>query len=139
MLYRGSRRLGWRQATWWCWRRRVAPAIEPASAYRDDLRRGDTAAEVARSGLLPLQGVAQEVAISPLHHAEAAGGHASDQSQDRRLVAQVCPGLGGVLGGGEGASWRGRLGVLPGEIRGESPDLLATHPELRWAASAVLV
>src|SRR6266849_82297 len=54
-------------------------------------------------------------------------------------MAQVSPRLGRLLGRGQGASGRGRLGVLPGEIRRESPDLLATHSELRWSARTILV
>src|SRR5438128_12370078 len=114
-------------------------SLEPPSAYPDDLGRGDPAAEMAGGGLLSLHGVAQEVAVLPLHHAEAAGGHARDQSQDRRLVAQVWLGLSGILGGGQGPGWRRGVGVLPGEIRRQSPDLPPTHPELRWPAGALLV
>src|SRR5215471_8115459 len=77
-------------------------ALEPPSAYPDDLGRGDPTAEVAGGGLLPLQGAAQEMAVSPLHHAEAAGGHARAQRQDRRLVAQVSSRPGRLLGRGEG-------------------------------------
>src|SRR2546427_12792049 len=77
-------------------------SLEPASAYPDDLGRGDPAAEVAGGGLLSLLGVAQEGAVSPLHYAEAAGGGASDQRKHQRLVAQGDPGLSGGLGGGQG-------------------------------------
>src|SRR5438876_9056393 len=85
--------------------------------------RDDPAAEVAGGGLLPLHRIAQEVAVSPLHYAEAAGGHARAQRQDRRLVAQVSSRPGRLLGRGQGpGGWRG-IGVLFGEIRGESPDL----------------
>src|SRR5207247_9740160 len=101
--------------------------------------RDDTVAEMVGSGLLSLQGIAQEVAVLPSSHAEAAGGHARDQSQDRRLVAQVWPGVSGILGGGQGPGWRRGVGVLPGEIRRQSPDLPPTHPELRWPAGALLV
>src|SRR5262249_9007426 len=114
-------------------------ALAPASAYPDDLRGHDTAEAMAGGGLLPLQGAAQKMAISPLHHAEAAGGDARDQRQDRRLVAQVCPGLGGVLGGRQGPGRRRGVRVLPGEICRESPALPATYPELSWAAGALLV
>src|SRR4029434_9056289 len=61
------------------------------------------------------------------------------QSQDQRLVAQVSARPGRLLGRGQGpGGWRG-VGVLLGEIRRQSPDLPAAHPELRRAASAVLV
>src|SRR6266705_4859917 len=114
-------------------------SLEPPSAYPDDLGRGDPAAEMAGGGLLSLHGVAQEVAVLPLHHAEAAGGHARDQSQDRRLMAQVSPRSRGLLGRGEGPGWRRGVGILFGEIRRQSSDLPPTHPELRWATGAILV
>ena len=61
------------------------------------------------------------------------------KDQDRRLVAQVSPRPGRLLGRGQGpGGWRG-VGVLLGEIRRQSPDLPAAHPELRRAAGAVLV
>src|SRR5262249_3221171 len=41
-------------------------ALEPASAYPDDLGWDDPAAAVAGGGLLPLHGVAQEMAVSSL-------------------------------------------------------------------------
>src|SRR4029434_8458292 len=114
-------------------------ALEPASAYPHDLGGHDTAEAMAGGGLLSLSGIAQKVAVSSLHHAEAAGGHARAQSQDRRLVAQVSSWLGRLLGRGEGpGGWRG-VGVLLGEIRRQSPDFPAAHPELRRAAGAVLV
>jgi hypothetical protein len=53
-------------------------------------------------------------------------------------VAPGCPGLSGVLGGGQGVSGRGRLSVFLGAIRGESPDLPPPHPERRWATGAVV-
>src|SRR6267143_29825 len=109
-------------------------ALEPASAYPDDLGGPDTAEALAGGGLLSLYGLAQEVAVSPLHHAEAAGGYARDQRPDRRLVAQVSPRPGCLLGRGEGpGGWRG-VGVLLGEIRRQPPDLSAAHPELRRTA-----
>src|SRR5216683_2572448 len=119
--------------------RGASGSLESASPYPDDLGRGDPTAAVAGGGLLSLSGVAQEVAVLPLHHAEAAGGDARDQSQDRRLVAHVWPGLSGILGGGQGPGWRRGVGVLPGEIRRQSPDLPPTHPERRWSAGALLV
>src|SRR5207244_3740069 len=66
-------------------------------------------------------------------------GHARAQRQDRRLVAQVSPWSGSLLGRGQGPGWWRGVGVLPREIRRESPDLLATHAELRWSAGALLV
>src|SRR5215831_4254275 len=114
-------------------------ALESASAYPDDLGRGDPTAAVAGGGLLSLSGVAQEVAVLPLHHAEAAGGPPPDQSHDRRLMAHESPRSRGLLGRGEGPGWRRGVGILFGEIRRQPPDLPPTHPELRWAAGAVLV
>src|SRR5215471_18663680 len=114
-------------------------SLESASAYSDDLRRGDPTAEMAGGGLLSLSSVAQEVAVSPVHDAEAASGHARDQSQDRRLMAQVSPRSRGLLGRGEGSGWRRGVSILFGEIRRQPPDLPAAHPELRWAAGAILV
>src|SRR5262249_21841373 len=105
-------------------------ALAPASAYPDDLGRGDTTAAMAGGGLLSLYGLAQKVAVPPLHHAEAASRHARDESQDRRLVAEICPGLGGMLGGRQGPGGRRGVGVLPSEIRRESPDLPPPYPEL---------
>src|SRR5215510_12797545 len=81
-------------------------ALESASAYPDDLGRGDPTAAMAGGGLLSLSGVAQEMAVLSLHHAEAAGGHARDQRQDRHLMAQVSPWSRGLLGRGEGPGWR---------------------------------
>src|SRR5215471_11201196 len=105
-------------------------ALESASAYPDDLGGHDTAEAMARGGLLPLQGAPQEMAISSLYHAEAAGGHARDESHDRRLVAQIYPGLGGVLGGRQSPGGRRGVGVLPREIRRESPALPPPYPAL---------
>src|SRR5882762_5792392 len=73
--------------------------LEPASASHHDLGGDDAAEAMAGGRLLSLHSAAQKVAVSPLHHAEAAGGDARDQRQDRRLVAQVYQGLSGVLGG----------------------------------------
>src|SRR5262249_44004829 len=46
-------------------------ALEPASAYPDDLGGHDTAEAMAGGRLLPLHGVAQEMAISPVHDGKA--------------------------------------------------------------------
>src|SRR4029453_10568165 len=114
-------------------------ALEPPSAYIDDLGRDDPAAEVAGGGRLSLHRTAQKMAVSPLHHAEAAGGHARVQSQDQRFVAQVSPRPGCLLGRGQGPGGGRGVGILLGEVRRQAPDLPAAHPELRRAASAVLV
>src|SRR5215475_10811717 len=128
---------------WWCWGgagdRGALRALEPASAYPDDLGEHDAAEAMAGGGLLSLYGLAQEVAVSPLHHAQAASGHARAQSQDRRLVAQVSPRPRRLFGRGEGPSGRRGVSVLLGEIRRQSSDFPAAHPALRRAAGAVLV
>jgi len=86
-------------------------ALEPASAYPHDLGGDDAAEALAGGGLFSLYGLAQEVAVSPLHHGEAAGGHARDQSQDRRLWRKYPRGLvayleeGKVPAGGEGLAY----------------------------------
>src|SRR4029434_10952770 len=61
------------------------------------------------------------------------------QSQDQRLVAQVSARPGRLLGRGQGSGgWRG-VGILLGEIRRQSADLPAAHPELRRAHGAALI
>src|SRR5262245_50492104 len=94
---------------------------------------------MAGGGLRSLDGVAPEGAVSPVHAAEAAGGHARDQSHERRLMAPVSPRSRGLLGSGEGPGWRRGVGILGGHIRRQSPALPPTHPERRWATGALLV